>query len=139
MTAALPWAGRADHHCFGCSPHNPTGLQLSFADSGDALSAEFCLDKRYESYPGVVHGGILGVICDETMGNLIVMRLGVPALTTSMRMRYVGVVRVGGRYRCVARADFKPELVHATAELLDFAGSVVGTATASYKPQRSEL
>ncbi|NKQ58660.1 PaaI family thioesterase [Amycolatopsis sp. K13G38] len=139
MTATLPWSGRTDHHCFGCSPRNAAGLQLSFEDAEDGLSAQFCLDKHYESYPGVVHGGILAVICDETMGNLIVMRLGVPALTTSMRMRYVGVVRVGGRYRCLARAEVKPDLVHATAEILDSAGMVVGTATATYLPRGSQL
>ena len=135
MTATLPWSGRADHHCFGCSPANPAGLALEFHDGGDHLSAEFKLDKHYESYPGVVHGGILAVICDETMGNLIVMRLGVPALTTSMRTRYVGVVRVDRPYRCVARADFSKALIHTTAEILDSRDSVVATATAAYKPQ----
>ncbi|HVV12538.1 PaaI family thioesterase [Amycolatopsis sp.] len=136
MTATLPWAGTG-HHCFGCSPRNPSGLRLEFTDTGDALAAEFRLDHHFESYPGVVHGGILAVICDETMGNLIVLRLGVPALTTSMRMRYVGVVRVGRGYRCVARATAGGELVRASAEILDARGEIVGTATATYKPQRS--
>ncbi|KAA9151248.1 PaaI family thioesterase [Amycolatopsis acidicola] len=136
MTATLPWAG-TEHHCFGCSPDNPSGLRLEFTDDGDTLSAEFELDHHYESYPGVVHGGILAVICDETMGNLIVLRLGVPALTTSMRTRYVGVVRVGQPYRCVARAVTGGELVRASAEILDAHGEIVGTATATYKPQRS--
>ena len=137
MTAALPWSTRADHHCFGCSPSNPAGLSLEFDDGGDHLTAEFELDKHYESYPGVVHGGITAVICDETMGNLIVMRLGVPALTTSMRTRYVGVLSTGRRYRCVARADFGKDLVHATAEIFDSGDNVVTTATATYKRQRS--
>lgn len=133
MTAVLPWSGRADHHCFGCSPANPIGLALEFTEDGDSLSTEFKLDKHYESYPGVVHGGILALVCDETMGNLVVMRLGAPALTTSMRTRYVGVVRVGARYRCVARAEFSGPLVRASAEVLDSDGVVLGTATAHYQ------
>jgi acyl-coenzyme A thioesterase PaaI-like protein len=133
MTAVLPWSGRADHHCFGCSPVNPAGLALEFTEDGEALSAEFVLERDYESYPGVVHGGILALICDETMGNLVVMRLGVPALTVSMRMRYVGVVEVGLRYRCVAHAGTGTRLVSADAEILDAHGAVVGTATATYK------
>jgi acyl-coenzyme A thioesterase PaaI-like protein len=136
-TATLPWSGRVDHHCFGCSPVNPAGLRLEFHDDGDTLSAEFSLDKHYESYPGVVHGGILALICDETMGNLVVMRLGVPALTTSMRTRYVGIVSVGRRYRCVARMTPGESLVPASAEILDSGGAVLGAATASYLPQRS--
>ncbi|HJQ48341.1 MAG TPA: PaaI family thioesterase [Amycolatopsis sp.] len=135
VSLAQPWAERVEHHCFGCSPANPVGLQLSFSQDGDQLSADFTLDKHYESYPGVVHGGILAVICDETMGNLVVMHLGVPALTTSMRSRYVGVVRVGEPYRCVARASFGAELVQTSSEILDSGGAVVGTATATYKPQ----
>lgn len=135
MTATFPWAGRADNHCFGCSPANPTGLRLEFHVDGNALCTEFALDKHYESYPEVVHGGILAVICDETMGNLVVSRLGTPALTTSMRMRFVGVVSVGRRYRCVASATFGTGLVRANAEILDSHGAVVGTATASYRPK----
>ncbi|MEU5695115.1 PaaI family thioesterase [Actinosynnema sp. NPDC020468] len=135
MTALLPWAG-IDHHCFGCSPRNPRGLALEFEHEGDDLSASFLLDHHYESYPGVVHGGILALVCDETMGNLVVLRLGVPALTTSMRMRYVGVVTVGGRYRCVARATTPPTgLITSTAEVLDEHGAVMATATASYQRQ----
>ena len=139
MTAVLPWSGRADHHCFGCSPANPGGLRLEFTEDGDTLTAEFTLDKHFESYPGVVHGGITAVICDETMGNLIVLRQGVPALTTSMRNRYIGVVSVGRPYRCVARATFGGDLVPAEAEILDARGQLVATATATYKMQRSAL
>lgn len=137
MTAVLPWSGRADHHCFGCSPGNPAGLGLEFIEEENALSADFLLERDYESYPGVVHGGILALICDETMGNLVVMRLGVPALTVSMRLRYVGVVEVGLRYRCVAHAITGEALVPATAEILDARGVVVATATATYKRSQS--
>ncbi|MFD2419695.1 PaaI family thioesterase [Amycolatopsis pigmentata] len=139
MTAVLPWSGRADHHCFGCSPVNPAGLALEFAEDEKTLSTDFTLDKNYESYPGVVHGGILALICDETMGNLVVMRLGVPALTVSMRLRYIRVVTVGHPYRCVARAVTGGPLVPADAEILDAHGAVVGAAKATYKPQGSQL
>jgi acyl-coenzyme A thioesterase PaaI-like protein len=133
----LPWAGRADHHCFGCSPANPRGLALTFEQTGDQLGTEFVLDHQYESYPGVVHGGILGLICDETMGNLVVLRLGGPALTTSMRMRYLGVVSVGHRYRCTAQATPGTSgLFTARAEVLDEHGAPVATATAHYQPHQ---
>ncbi|MTD58239.1 PaaI family thioesterase [Amycolatopsis pithecellobii] len=137
MTVTLPWARRADHHCFGCAPGNPRGLALEFEEDGDRLRTEFTVDRHYESYPGVVHGGILALICDETMGNLVVLRLGVAALTTSMRTRYVGVVRIGTRYRCVAHAQFTEGLVRASAEVLDPDGALVGAATANYHVTRS--
>ncbi|MFD7500875.1 PaaI family thioesterase [Streptomyces sp. NPDC059850] len=84
-----------------------------------------------------MHGGILGLICDETMGNLVVLRLGGPALTTSMRMRYLGVVAVGRRYRCTAEAtDATNGLITARADVLDEHGAPVATATAHYQPHQ---
>ena len=43
-----------------------------FTPHPDGLQARFRLSRSFESYPGVVHGGLTGVICDEVMGNLIV-------------------------------------------------------------------
>lgn len=136
MTAdvlTLPWADRRDGHCFGCSPANPVGLGLRFVPDGDGISAGFCLDRRYESYPGVLHGGIVALICDEVMGNLVVLRHGRPAVTTSMRMRYVGVIEIGGHYSCHATVDGSGP-VAGRAEIRGADGAVLATATASYLP-----
>lgn len=129
----LPWAGRADGHCFGCSPANPVGLGLAFLPDGDGISAAFCLDRRYESYPGVLHGGIVALICDEVMGNLVVLRHRLPAVTTSMRMRYVGVIGIGGHYSCHATVDGTGPY-SGRAEIRGADGAVLATATASYLP-----
>jgi acyl-coenzyme A thioesterase PaaI-like protein len=131
----LPWSSRDDHHCFGCAPGNPRGLKLEFQQVGGELWAEFALDRHYESYPGVVHGGILSLICDETMGNLLVLRLDQPALTTSLRMRYVGVVGLGRRYRCVARCTptTTTSPIAASAEIVNDRGEMVATCTAHYQ------
>lgn len=139
---ALPWAGRADAHCFGCSPANPVGLGLRFrrddeGDEGDGagIVADLCLDKRYESYPGVLHGGIVALVCDEAMGNLVVLRHGRVALTTTLRVRYVGVVAIGGRYRCHASVAETPDgTINGRAEIRDLGGTVLATATAGYRP-----
>lgn len=134
----LPWADRPDHHCFGCAPRNSRGLALEFRLADEELTTEFVLDKHYESYPGVTHGGILGLICDETLGNLIVLRDGTAAVTTSMRIRYVGIAHVGSRYRCTARITATgPQLISGTAEVVDETGALITTATASYRRQEN--
>lgn len=147
----LPWR---DHDCFGCAPDNPCGLGLTFTEDGAAgapgIRTEFTLGRHYESYPGVVHGGIVALVCDETMGNLIVLRDGTPAVTTSLRMRYVGTVRVGLRYQVTAALTASTAsttdtavlpgssrrgpagLVTATADVTDARGDLVATATATY-------
>jgi uncharacterized protein (TIGR00369 family) len=57
------------NRCFGCSPHNPRGLALSFAplDEGGVetvyvAAAELC------GMHGVVHGGVQATMMDEAMG-----------------------------------------------------------------------
>nr|WP_230205003.1 hotdog domain-containing protein [Parafrankia elaeagni] len=98
-----PWAVLDDYQCFGCSPHNPHGLRLRFRERPDGLAASFRLGRAHESYPGVVHGGLVGVICDETMGNLLVLRTGRPAFTTAMRVRYLAPMPVDVPHECRAR------------------------------------
>lgn len=136
---ALPWRGRVDHRCFGCAPRNPHGLGLTFHADRDGLSTDFDLGHDYESYPGVVHGGIVALICDETMGNLIVLRDGTPAVTTSLRMRYVGTVHVGRPHRVTAAlTSVTDRSIGAAADVTDAAGLLVATATASYHPLPAE-
>ncbi len=130
----LPWSVLDDYRCFGCSPHNPHGIALAFDAHPEGLATTFRLGRSYESYPGVVHGGLLGVVADETMGNLIVVRTGLVAFTVSMRLRYVMPVSVGAEYTCVARlAAAGGPLTSATAEILDAEGGCVVTASATYR------
>jgi len=57
------------NYCFGCSPHNPRGLQLSFLKVDRGV-----VEVRYVAAPdlcgmtGVVHGGVQAAILDEAMG-----------------------------------------------------------------------
>lgn len=132
----IPWTEQPHHHCFGCSPQNETGLRLRFEWHGDeGLSTTFCLQRAYESYPGIVHGGLVGVICDETMGNLILLRTGMAVVTTSMRVRYIAPLAIDAEYRCVAtmQADSGNGLVRTAAEVLDAAGEVMAAASATYR------
>lgn len=138
----LPWQVLDDYRCFGCSPHNTCGLQLTFGEHPDGLMTRFQLSRAHESYPGVAHGGLLGVVCDETMGNLVVLRTGLVAFTIGMRMRYLEPVAIGATHTCVARLSaVRPGrdgdgtgLVHAGAEILDDTGALVAGCTASYRP-----
>lgn len=132
----LPWSVLADYRCFGCSPHNPGGLRLTFQPHPDGVCSRFRLGRQFESYPGIVHGGLVGVICDETMGNLIVLRRGHSAFTVSMRQRFIAPLLVGRPYTCVARLRDGADghLFHGEAEVLDESGAVCATATASYQP-----
>lgn len=133
----VPWSVLPDYRCFGCSPHNATGLRLNFQPHPDGVCTEFRLGRQFESYPGIVHGGLVGVICDETMGNLIVLRHKRTAFTVSLRLRYIAPLLVDHAYTCVARSradEHGDELCHAGADVLDEHGAVCASATATYRP-----
>ena len=58
--------------CFVCGVENPCGLNIRFFNDGYHRSlARVILSEQYQSYPGIVHGGILTTILDETMGRAI--------------------------------------------------------------------
>jgi acyl-coenzyme A thioesterase PaaI-like protein len=130
-----PWsAALSDYRCFGCSPHNAHGLRLEFHAVDDALECRFRLGRTFESYPGMVHGGVIGTICDEVMGNLIVLRDGRSAFTVGIRLRYLAPLAVDVEYRCVGRIRPAGELFHGTAEVLDADGTLLVTASGTFQP-----
>ena len=50
--------------CFGCGPANPDGLHIrSFPKNGEVV-AEWKPEKKYEAFPGVLNGGIIGSLLD---------------------------------------------------------------------------
>ncbi|MBW1598032.1 PaaI family thioesterase [Streptomyces sp. JJ38] len=138
----LPWRVLPDYQCFGCSPANDKGLRLRFVHTADGgIECAFTFDRAFESYPGVVHGGMSTTICDEIMGNLLVLRLGVSVFTTSMRTRYVEPLAIGASYRCTASTEAVAGEAgphHARAEITDAAGNAVVFATGAYQPVTEE-
>jgi acyl-coenzyme A thioesterase PaaI-like protein len=138
----LPWRVLPDYRCFGCSPANDRGLRLRFTHTADGgIECAFTFDRTFESYPGVVHGGMSTTVCDEIMGNLLVLRLGVSVFTTSLRTRYVEPLAIGTTYRCTAHTeavtgDKSPYQAH--SQILDADGQPVVFVTGSYQPVTPE-
>ena len=50
--------------CFGCGPANPDGLHIRSFPEGDQVVAEWKPQTRYEAFPGVLNGGIIGALLD---------------------------------------------------------------------------
>jgi hypothetical protein len=55
------------HNCFACGTDNPIGLNLQFYRLADDVCTEITLDKQYEGWEGVIHGGIVSTLLDEVM------------------------------------------------------------------------
>jgi tRNA (cmo5U34)-methyltransferase len=50
--------------CFGCGPMNARGLRIKSHVSGDEVVADWMPETQHESVPGVLNGGIIGVLFD---------------------------------------------------------------------------
>jgi len=140
-TVEVPWQVLPGYQCFGCSPSNEQGLRLTFTRNGAGIETRLLLGRAFESYPGVVHGGIATTVCDEIMGNLLVLRVGATVFTTTLRTRYLAPLKIGVEYRCVATTDAGPDTpapLRARAEILGPDGSQHVTAVADYQPATEE-
>ena len=50
--------------CFGCGPANPDGLHIRSIPKNGEVVAEWQPEKKYEAFPGVLNGGIIGSLLD---------------------------------------------------------------------------
>lgn len=50
--------------CFGCGPSNTQGLQVRSFPEGDLVIGEWKGETKYEAFPGVLNGGIVGALLD---------------------------------------------------------------------------
>ena len=81
-------------YCFACGPDNPIGLHLDFHFTAEKYVAEKTLPHEYQSYEGVVHGGIVTTMLDEAMGGYLYSS-GEKAVTARLDVRYRKPTPVG--------------------------------------------
>ncbi|HEY3282746.1 MAG TPA: PaaI family thioesterase [Armatimonadota bacterium] len=54
--------------CYVCGDTNPAGLGVRFELEGETVLCHFRASKHQAGYHGMVHGGVLSALLDETMG-----------------------------------------------------------------------
>jgi acyl-coenzyme A thioesterase PaaI-like protein len=76
-------------HCFACGDANPIGMHLDdIRREGDQVLATLHPRPEYQSYPGVLHGGLSATALDEVMGYASILLAGIWAATATMDLRY---------------------------------------------------
>lgn len=74
--------------CFVCGKENEYGLKLDFEFDREnkTLSTKFIPEKKFQGFKDIIHGGIIGLVLDEVMGNLA-YKLGHNAVTSELTYR----------------------------------------------------
>ena len=76
-----------NQYCFACGSKNPIGLHLEFHEEGDTYTAMYIAPPEFQSYDGIMHGGIVSTLLDEIMGGYLYSK-GHKAVTARLDVRY---------------------------------------------------
>jgi len=66
---------RSSRTCFLCGRQNPIGLKVSWYNDREAqkVRASLTVPEHFNGYPGIVHGGIIAALLDETAGRALLL------------------------------------------------------------------
>jgi uncharacterized protein (TIGR00369 family) len=66
---------RSSRTCFVCGRQNPVGLKAEWYNDPEAkqVVATVSVPLDFNSYPGIVHGGIIAALLDETSGRALLL------------------------------------------------------------------
>ncbi len=78
--------------CFMCGRQNDIGLHMTWYNDYQAqqIRAELTVPEHFNGYPGIVHGGIVAAILDETAGRALMLNRAFEEtfITTKLEVRY---------------------------------------------------
>lgn len=114
--------------CFACG-HGKDSLGLVFEKNGvDTVSAEWFCEEKYQSYPGIVHGGIIATMLDCAMTNCLLLK-GISAVTADMHIKYRKPVIIGSTVTITA------SLIRARAPLFILEAEITQSETVCAKAE----
>lgn len=129
-----PWLAKEGYDCFGCSPENPLGLKMEFFEDGNDIISYWRPQEHYQGWVGVLHGGIISTLIDETAGWVVTRKLQTAGVTSRLNLHYLKPVKVDDSQLTV-RARIKEQkrnLVFIDCTLEDSHGEICVEAEAVY-------
>ena len=103
------------------------------------LGAQTTFTEHYASYPGIVHGGIVNVLVDEVMGDMLALEHGMLVFSVTLRTKMLLPLRVGVAYLAVAQlVGAGNGVLHTQADVTGADGQLHVVANGTYQPIRSE-
>ena len=121
------------HNCFACGTLNTHGMQLEIHIEGGRSWTELQLERRFEGWEGIAHGGVLCTILDEVMAWSLV---GADnwGVTARLAVDFKRPVPVGRTIRAEGWVtELRRRLVTTAGSIVDVAdGTLLASADALY-------
>jgi len=125
--------------CFICGPENPRGMNLRFVADEGMVRVTAYLDEGVMGFRGVVHGGIISALLDETMGWAATLVKHRFCLCADLSVRFMEPVPVGISVAVTGRLKRDRGRVWETeGELVDEQGTVYARARGKYMPMSAK-
>ena len=83
-----PWIDKEGYNCFGCAPENPAGLHMEFFEDGDQVLCFWRPQDNLQGWVGVLHGGIVSTLIDETACWLVSRKLQAAGVTARLNVEF---------------------------------------------------
>ncbi len=121
--------------CYVCGCENPIGLKIQFRFEEKKAIAEFVPGPEHQGYPGVLHGGLISALLDETMGWAPTLTTQKMCMTAELNVRYVKPTPIDRKLIVTGEATHINKRLYKTiGEIRDEQGNLYVTATAKYSP-----
>ena len=118
--------------CFVCGVDNPIGLHLDFWMDDDQVWTEFTPGPQHQGWPGVLHGGIMATLMDETMGRAAFLKK-LWMVTAKLELTYRKPVPLGQTLTISARiVELRGSRMMTAGQLLLADGTVAVEASGLY-------
>lgn len=121
--------------CFVCGTQNPGGVHANFyaLESGECACV-FTAKHIHEGHPGILHGGVICSILDETVGRAMnVKSTDTSAYTIELNVKFLKTVP--SMVECIAlgRVDrIEEKVYHASGEIYLPSGQIAATCKGVY-------
>ncbi|MDA0364573.1 MAG: PaaI family thioesterase [Chloroflexi bacterium] len=127
-----------DQVCFACGGRNPHGLHLRFSrdtsvEDGGAVICRYDPRPEDQGFPGVMHGGILAALLDESMAWAMWAADRALGVTAKMETRYRKTVGTTGTLVVRGRVvRMRGRRIEVEASVEDASGERLAEATALF-------
>jgi acyl-coenzyme A thioesterase PaaI-like protein len=125
--------------CYVCGRSNPFGLRVRFRLVNDEVQTTFVADENRCSFRGVVHGGVLSSLLDETMGWAPAFHKKLFCYAAELRIRFLRPAPVMQRLTITGRmTEDRGRIWEAEGEVRGDDGTVYARGWGKYVPMTPE-